>query len=163
MRAASPRSNGPARRRARGALVAQTAAAAAVLALCTLLAGCSGISAPDLFIVKRTGSGPHAKLTLLVNEEGGVHCNGVGTSAGHKLKLSDPALVEARAIQEDLEEPSAEHIALAPGAKSVLSYYVRDEHGYVRFSDDSAGQPKVFRQLALFVLRTAQQVCHLPE
>jgi hypothetical protein len=134
-----------------------------LLAACALLAGCGGISAPDLFIVKRTGSGPHAKLTLLVNEEGGVHCNGVGASAGHKLKLSDPALVEARAIQEDLEEPSADHVSLAPGAKSVLSYYVRNEHGYVRFSDDSAGQPKVFRQLALFVLQAAQRVCRLPE
>jgi hypothetical protein len=128
-----------------------------------LLAGCGGISAPDLFIVKRSGSGPHAKLTLLVNEEGGVHCNGVATSARHKLKLSDPALVEARAIQEDLEEPTANHVSLAPGAKSVLSYYVRNEHGYVRFSDDSLGQPKVFRQLALFVLQTAQRICHLPE
>ncbi len=134
-----------------------------LLGASALLAGCGGISAPDLFIVKRTGSGAHAQLTLLVNEEGGVRCNGIGTSAGHKLKLSDPALVEARAIQEDLEEPSADHVSLAPGAKSVLSYYVRDEHGYVRFSDDSAGQPKVFRRLALFVLQTAQRVCRLPE
>ena|ERR1700704_4702745 len=138
-------------------------AVAVALAACAVLAGCGGISAPDLFIVKRTGSGPHAKLTLLVNEEGVVHCNGVGTRSGHKLKLGDPALVEARAIHEDLEEPSADHVSLAPGAKSVLSYYLRDEHGYVRFSDDSASQPKAFRQLALFVLQTAQQVCHLPE
>jgi hypothetical protein len=137
--------------------------ACALLAVCALLAGCGGVRAPDLFIVKRTGSGAHAKLTLLVNEEGGVRCNGVGTSAGHKLKLSDAALVEARAIQEDLEEPSTSHVSLTPGAKSVLSYYVRNEHGYVRFSDDSAGQPKVFRQLALFVLQTAQSVCGLPE
>jgi hypothetical protein len=143
--------------------VAPALSVCAVLVFCALLAGCGGISAPDLFIVKRSGSGPHAKLTLLINEEGGVHCNGVGRSAGHKLKLSDPALVEARAIQEDLEEPSADHVSLAPGAKSVLSYYVRNEHGYARFSDDSAAQPKVFRRLALFVLQTAQQVCHLPE
>ena len=157
-------SSGPAPRTPPAALTpAARPIAAAALAACALLAGCGGISAPDLFIVKRTGSGPQANLTLLVNEEGGVHCNGVGTSAGHKLKLSDPALVEARAIQEGLEEPSTNHIALAAGTKSVLSYYVRNEHGYVRFSDDSAGQPKVFRQLALFVLQTAQQVCHLPE
>jgi hypothetical protein len=45
----------------------------------------------------------------------------------------------------------------------VLSYYVRDEKGWVRFSDDSPGQPKVFRELALFVLQTAQRVCGLPE
>jgi hypothetical protein len=128
-----------------------------------LLAGCGGIKAPDLFIVQRSGSGPHAKLTLLVNEEGGVHCNGVGSRNGMKLKLSDPQLVQARAIQEELEEPSTKHTVLAPGAKSVLRYFVRDEHGYVRFSDDSADQPKVFRQLALFVLQSAQSVCGLPE
>jgi hypothetical protein len=45
----------------------------------------------------------------------------------------------------------------------VLSYYLRDENGSVRFSDDSSGQPAVFRRLALFVLQTAQQICHLPE
>jgi hypothetical protein len=138
------------------------------LALCAplaglLLAGCGGIKAPDLFIVQRSGSGPHARLTLLVNEEGGVHCNGIGSRDGVKLKLSDPQLVEARAIQEELEEPSAKHTVLAPGAKSVLRYFVRDEHGYVRFSDDSAAQPKAFRQLALFVLRASQNVCGLPE
>jgi hypothetical protein len=44
----------------------------------------------------------------------------------------------------------------------VLSYYVRDENGSVHFRDDSARQPTVFRRLALFVLQTAQQVCHLP-
>jgi hypothetical protein len=128
-----------------------------------LLAGCGGIEAPDLFIVQRSGSGPHSKLTLLVNEEGGVHCNGLASRNGAKLKLSDAQLVQARAIQEGLEEPSSKHTVLAPGAKSVLSYFVRDEHGYVRFADDSAGQPKVFRQLALFVLQTAQSVCGLPE
>jgi hypothetical protein len=128
-----------------------------------LLAGCGGIKAPDLFVVQRSGDGPHAKLTLLVNEEGGVHCNGVGSRNGNELKLSDPQLVQARAIQEGLEEPSSKHTALAPGAKSVLRYFVRDEHGYVRFSDDSAGQPKVFRQLALFMLQAAQSVCGLPE
>jgi len=83
--------------------------------------------------------------------------------AGHKLKLGDAALVEAREIQEDLEEPAADHLSLPPAAKSVLSYSVSDEHGTVRFSDNSARQPKVFRQLALFVLQTAQQVCGLPE
>jgi hypothetical protein len=54
------------------------------------------------------------------------------------------------------------HATLPPGERSVLSYYLREESGTVRFSDDSAGQPHVLRQLALFVLRTAQQVCHLP-
>ncbi len=135
----------------------------AALLCSALLAACGGIKAPDLFIVQRSGGDPHAKLTLLVNEEGGVHCNGSARVDGRALKLSDPQLVEARAIQEALQEPAAKHVSLAPGPKSVRSYYVRDENGWARFSDDSAAQPKVFRQLALFVLRAAQQVCGLPE
>ncbi len=71
--------------------------------------------------------------------------------------------MQARAIQEDLHDPASKHVALAPAANSVLSYRVRDEDGSVSFSDNSAAQPPVFRRLALFVLQTAQQVCHLPE
>ena len=143
----------------RGAAARRALAATALGALsaATLLAGCGGVEAPDLFIVQRSGNVPGAALTLLVNEEGGVACNG-----GRTLKLSDPALVEARGIQEDLHEYASEHEALAPGPRSVFSYHLRDENGTVRFSDDSPRQPKVFRRLALFVLQTAQQVCHLP-
>jgi hypothetical protein len=124
----------------------------------TLLLGCGGIKAPDLFVVQRSGSGPAAKLTLLVNEEGGVRCNGA-----KKLKLSDPQLVEARAIQEDVKEQASGHLVLQPAPRSVLSYSLRDEDGTVRFSDNSPNQPAVLRRLALFVLRTSQEVCHLPE
>jgi hypothetical protein len=137
-------------------------AAASVLVLSSLSA-CGGVTAPDLFIVQRSGSGPHARLTLLVNEEGRVHCNGAGARNGRKLKLSDSALVQARAIQEDLKEPASEHLSLSPGPESVLSYSVRDENGSVRFSDNSRAQPKVLHELALFVLQTAQRVCGLPE
>lgn len=125
--------------------------------------GCGGITAPDLFIVQRSGSGPDAQLALLVNEEGGVTCNGAARREGRKLKLSDSALVEARGIQEDLKEPASEHLSLPPRPGSVFGYFVRDENGYVRFADNSAGQPKVLRQLALFVVQTAQRVCGLRE
>ena len=128
------------------------------LAAASVLAGCGGVKAADLFIVYRGGSTPHARLTLLVNEEGGVHCNG-----GPTLKLSDPQLVQARAIQEELHEQASEHLSLPPGRGSVLSYYVRDENGTVRFSDNSPKQPKVLRAMALFVLQVAQQLCHLPQ
>jgi hypothetical protein len=123
----------------------------------TLLVGCGGIKAPDLFILQRSGSVAGARLTVVVNEEGGVRCNG-----GPSLKLSDPKLIEAREIQEDLRDPASKHTALAAGVGSVLSYYVRDENGAVRFSDNSPRQPAVFHRLALFALQTAQQVCHLP-
>jgi hypothetical protein len=71
--------------------------------------------------------------------------------------------VQARAIQEDLQSSAGKHLSLEPRAGSVLGYYLRDENGTVRFSDNSANQPAVFRQLQLFVLQVAQQVCHLPE
>ena len=131
-------------------------AAVAPLVLAALLAACGGIRAPDLFIVQRSGNVAGARLTLLVNEEGGVHCNG-----GQTLKLSDPQLIEARSIQEDLREPASRHTSLPPGGQPVLGYYLRDENGSVQFSDDSPGQPAVFRRLAAFVLQTAQTVCHL--
>jgi hypothetical protein len=102
-------------------------------------------------------------LTLLVDEEGGVRCNGRARAGARKLKLSDSQLVQARAIAEDLQEPSSRHLSLAPAPGSVLSYYVRDEKGAVRFADNSRAQPKVLRQLALFVLQTAQQVCRLAQ
>ena len=112
--------------------------AIAAIASASVLGSCGGIKAPDLFIVERTGTVPGARLTLVVNEEGGVRCNG-----GRTLKLSDPQLVEARAIQEDLHDLASKHATLAPGAGSVLSYYLREESGTVRFSDNSSGQPHV--------------------
>jgi hypothetical protein len=135
-----------------------------VLASVALAVGCGGgIAAPDLFIVQRTGSGPGARLTLVVNEEGGVHCYTNSAHRGPTLKLSDPLLIRARAIQEELHEQASEHLTLPPGRGSVLSYYLRDENGTVRFGDNSPKQPKVFRELALLVLQVAQQVCHLPQ
>lgn len=130
-------------------------AGAALAALA--LAGCGGIKAHDLFLVQRSGSVPGAQLTLLVNDEGGVRCNG-----GPQRKLGDAQLIEARAIQEDLRGPAAKHLTLPPGPRPVFSYRVRDEDGSVSFSDDSSGQPAVFHRLVLLVLRTAQRVCGLP-
>jgi hypothetical protein len=135
----------------------KVALAGCVLATASLLAGCGGVAAPDLFIVERTGSSANARLTLLVNEEGGVTCNGKQAAQ----KLSDPQIIKAREIQEDLEKPSSEHVSLPPRPGSVLSYHVRDEKGSVRFSDNSAGQPSVFQKLQLFVLQSGQEVCHL--
>jgi hypothetical protein len=131
------------------------AVVALALALC---GGCGGILAPDLFVVERSGSTPGAKLTLLVNEEGGMRCNG-----GRELKLSDPQIVQARALQEELKVPAESRLQLAPGPRSVLRYRVRDENGTVSFADDSPGQPKVLRNMALFVLQVAESVCRLPQ
>ena len=132
----------------------------AALGVCAALAGggCSGVVSPDLFIVYRSGSAPRAKLTMLVNEEGVVHCN-----KGPARHLSDPQIIEARTIQEGLEDPASQHESLPPKPGSVLSYYVRDANGSVRFSDNSAHQPSATRKLAAFVLTVAQSVCGLSQ
>jgi hypothetical protein len=123
------------------------------------LGGCSnGVQAADLFLVTREGPAKGQRLVLLVNEEGGVTCN--GRAAG---KLDDAQIVESRGIQEDLEKPASEHLKLAAAAKSVLRYQVRDANGTVEFSDDSPHQPSAFHKLQLLVLQAAQQLCHLPE
>lgn len=137
---------------------ARAAAALACACGCALITGCGGIRASDLFVVTRSGSGPHAHLRLVVNEEGGVSCNGTRTA-----HLSDSQLVKARAIQEELQNDSSRHLTLPPRPGSVLSYFLRDESGWVRFSDNSRSQPKAMRELQLLVLTTAQQDCHLPE
>jgi hypothetical protein len=135
------------------------AAGTALALVLVLLGGCGGAQPADVFIVSRTGTTPHAGLTLLVDEEGTVHCN--GTAAPRKL--SDDELVRARGIQEDLQSLASRHATLTPKPGSVMSYGVRDENGSVHFADNSAGQPKVLHELALFVLQTAQRVCGLPE
>jgi hypothetical protein len=145
--------------RSRTSVRARSSLALCALAAAILAAGCGGVAAPDLFIVYRTGSGPQARLTLLVNEEGGVTCDG----RAQAQKLSDAQIIKAREIQEDLQKPSSSHLSLAPRAGSVLHYYVRDEYGYVRFSDNSAGQPAVFQKLQLLVLQSSQEICHLAQ
>jgi hypothetical protein len=133
--------------------------AVCALLLVVLVAGCgAGVKAADLFLIERTGSSPGARLTMLINEEGGVRCNG-----GPVRKLSDQQLVIAKATQEESEEDSAKHLTLPPRPGSVLSYYVRDESGSMRFADNSAHLPGVLKQLQLLVLQAAQQACHLSE
>jgi len=135
--------------------------------LCVLLAaalavgGCGAV-APDLFVVYRTGATPGAKLTLLVSEEGAVQCN---PDPAHPVvrHLSDPQIIEARVIQEDLKDPASRRESFPAAKGSVLSYYVRDQDGTVSFADNSPGQPQVTRKLAAFVLSVAQGVCGIPQ
>jgi hypothetical protein len=135
-------------------------ALALVLALAGGLAasGCGGIVAPDLFVVYRSGATSQARLTLLVNEEGMARCNGASPR-----RVSDAQLIQARTIQERLHDYASRRESLPPEPGSVLSYYVRDQDGSVKFSDNSSHQPHVMRELALWTLTVAQEVCRLPQ
>jgi len=119
--------------------------------------GC-GVRAADLFEVTRSGDTPAARLKLVVNEEGHVRCNG---RAGRDL--ANAQLVQARAIQEELQTPASAQTRLPARPGSVYAYAVRDENGEVEFADNSANEPKVLHSLELFVLQVAQQDCGLRE
>jgi hypothetical protein len=134
------------------------------LVAAALLAGCGeSVELPDLFVVQRTGGAPGERLTVLVNEGGSARCSENPTRPGPTHQLSDPQLVLARGLTEELQSPSAKHLSLPPRPGSVFSFYVRDAEGTVRFADNSAGQPSVLHRLALLVLEIAQKVCGLPQ
>ncbi len=128
-----------------------------------LLAGCGeSVELPDLFVVTRTGGGE--KLTMLVNEGGAVRCyrNPARLNPAHPgptHQLSDPQLIQARGVTEELQTPSAKHLSLPPRPGSVFRYKVRDAEGTLRFSDNSAGQPSALHHLQYLVLEVAQRVC----
>ncbi len=136
--------------------VATVLVAAVVLAAAGGLAGCGeSVELPDLFVVTRTGGGE--KLVVRINEGGAVHCNGGGAH-----QLSDPQLIQARGVTEELQTPSAKHLSLPPSPGSVFRYVLRDAEGTVRFADNSAHQPSALHHLQYLVLEVAQRVCGLP-
>jgi hypothetical protein len=138
--------------------------AAAALAVAVLLAGAAAlvvagcgesVELPDLFVATRTGGGE--RLTVLINEGGAVRCNG-----GRVHQLSDPQLIQARGVTEELQVSSSKHLSLPPRPGSVFRYVVRDAEGTVRFADNSAHQPSALHHLQYLVLEVAQRVCGLP-
>jgi hypothetical protein len=136
--------------------VAAALVATAVLAVVAVLVGCGeNVELPDLFVATRTGGGE--KLTVLINEGGAVRCNG-----GRSHQLSDPQLIQARGVTEELQVPSSKHLSLPPRPGSVFRYVVRDAEGTVRFADNSARQPSALHHLQYLVLEVAQRVCGLP-
>jgi hypothetical protein len=128
-----------------------TRAAALLLGAC-VLAGCGQASA-DLFAVERSGQGPNAKLTMVVNDGGSVTCN------GHRHDLGADRLLKAREVARDLGEPAELRLELPARPGSVLRYRVRLEQGTVAFADTSTPLPPSFAAVAQFTKDVAEDVC----
>ena len=118
-----------------------------------LLAGC-GSTPADLFVVHRTGSGQNARLTLLVQDDGYVICNG-----GKERAISNARLLDARQLARDLAPQAQLHVELPPGPRSVLSYRVRLQAGTISFSDTSRPLPGAFGRLTAFTADVSETVC----
>jgi hypothetical protein len=132
-------------------------AGAGVLAAAVVAAAGCGAAPPDLFLIKRSGDIPGARLELLVRYNGEARCN------GHRVaSIGDARLLEARDIARKLKGPAKRRVRLSPGPNSVLRYNVRVEAGSVTFSDSSPGVQPVFQRVAGFTREVAKRVCGLP-
>ncbi len=130
--------------------------AVATLAVCLLVvSGCGfDVQLADLFLLTRTGQG--TKLTLLVNDDGSVTCNG-----GKQKMLSSSMLITARDLAGNLGGDASHNLDLPARPDAVFRYKIKLEQGTIRFSDrDTAHYPNL-AQAQLFTVQVAQQVCGL--
>jgi hypothetical protein len=126
----------------------------AAVGLLTMMA--CGSEASDLFVVRRNGDVPGARLMLRITDDGRVSCN------GHSLiDITSDQLITARETERDLKKPAKARLRLAPGRQPVFSYRARTQDGTVAWSDDSRGQPAVLFKLAKLTRDVAKGPCRL--
>ncbi len=123
------------------------------LAAAALIAGCGlNVELPDLFLVTRTGPGP--KLTMVVNESGGITCNG-----GRQKTLSSSQLITARDLAENLSQDAHAKLAIPASPGTVYRYTVKLQQGTISFPDRAGTAHRYLGQMEAFVLQAAQQYC----
>ena len=119
-----------------------------------VLASC-GTPSPDLFVVKRDGTVPGAKLNLLVSDQT-ARCND-----GPVKNLTSNQIIEARDIRRDLllVQSGDEVIPKAPPAQ-FFTFAVQTEEGTLRYPDTQQ-RPVSLPRLSRFVRRVAIDTCGL--
>ncbi len=123
------------------------------LASAAVVAGCGlNVELPDLFLVTRTGPGP--KLTIVVNESGGITCNG-----GRQKTLTSSQLITARDLADNLSKDAQTKLAIPASPHTVYRYSVKLQQGSISFPDRAAATHKYLGQMEAFVLQAAQQYC----
>jgi hypothetical protein len=127
----------------------------AVLACAAILLSGCGAPAADLFVVHRSGSDRNARLTMLVEDDGVVTCN------GKQHQISSQQLLDARALTRDLGDQAKLNLALPARPGAVLSYRVRLQAGTVAFADTSRPLPSTFARLEQFTADVSENVCKL--
>jgi hypothetical protein len=121
--------------------------------LCVLAGGCGlQVRSPDLFQLTRTGQ--TKPVTLIVNDGGTIRCNG-----GPTKPISNPLLLQARALVTNLDKDAKRKLRLPAGPGSVFSYSVRFQNGTVTFADNSTARNPELAQAELFALRAARDAC----
>jgi hypothetical protein len=118
------------------------------------LAACGGGPPGDVFIVKRDGTVPDAKLKLEITDDGGAYCNN-----GSRHMITSEQLIDAREIRRilngDPKDPknvpgiARKNKSLPPNGPTIYSYGVRSEEGTINFHDSTKGQPVIPRIVQL--------------
>jgi hypothetical protein len=120
-----------------------------------VVAGCGlNVQSPDLFLLTRTGQG--SKLTLIVNDSGTIRCDGAKAKA-----ISDPLLIQARDLSDNLGNDAAKGLSLPARPGSVFRYRISLQQGTIAFSDRDTTGHKELAQAELFAAQAAQQGCGL--
>jgi hypothetical protein len=133
---------------ARGRLGAVAALLAAVAAGC-------GTPSPDLFVVKRDGNVPGAKLELLVSDQT-ARCN-----KGAAKNLTSEQILEARDIRDDLIDVQEGLVDVPRQPPSqIFTFAVTPEMGTLRYPD-TAQRPPILPRLSRFTRRIAIDTCGL--
>lgn len=139
---------------ARGRIFRALPAAALSCTAAATIAAC-GTASPDLFVMKRDGTVPGAKLELLVSDQT-ARCNN-----GPIKDLPSKQILEARDLRDDLLEVQGGLVAVPQAPPSqIFSYAVTTEAGTLRYPD-TAQRPEVLPRLTRFVRRVAIDLCGL--
>jgi hypothetical protein len=122
---------------------------------CVLAASACGTPSPDLFVVKRGGNVPGAKLEMLVSDTS-ARCN-----QGPVKPLSSAQTLEARDITDGLLEVQSNRAAIPKEpAYKIFSFKVQTEKGTLSYPD-TAQRPPILPRLSRFVRRVAIDTCGL--
>ena len=123
------------------------------VALAALALAACGQEAPDLFQVVRNGQGRNAHLSMVVNDDGTVTCNG----RSHELPAK--SLLTARALTRDMGDSAKLALDLPAQPGSVLNYRVRLQAGTIQFADTSKRLPLPLIRLEQFTKDVSEGVC----
>ena len=116
-----------------------------------IVAGCGlQVQGADLFLVTRTGQGQ--KLSMLVDDDGTISCNG-----GKAKQLPDPLLLVAR--DESISLNNDVKLRFTRSPRSVFTYTVEVPNGTFTFPDTAGSARKELAQLELFVVQAASGPC----
>jgi hypothetical protein len=132
----------------------RAAPGAAVAALIAVASGC-GTPSPDLFVMKRDGNVPHARLELLVSDQT-ARCND-----GPVKELTSEQILEARDIRRDLIDVQRGLVDVPePPPAQIFTFAVTTEMGTLRYSDTTQ-RPPILPRLSRFTRRVAIDTCRL--